>query len=82
MLYRALYAHETCGRRSAVALLRRAIRFDDGVFGAGNFSSNQARTLLASLENQGRMDLSDDQALIAQSELDAVNARAARCTHR
>lgn len=79
MIYRAFYAYETCDRHSATTLLRRAVRFSEGVFGVNGYNAIQARSVLVNLERQDRMELGDDQALIAPSALDAINARAKRC---
>lgn len=77
LLYRALYAYESCRDPEAERHLREALAF--GKATSIDLYETTARDYLAALRATGRMRSGADSVLIAPDELEAVNRRAQHC---
>lgn len=79
LMYRALYALETCRRADAEALLSRALQSDLDTLGPTHFASADARGYLNSVRKHGLMLNTTGAQAIPAYELKDANRRAAAC---
>lgn len=75
LIYRALYAYETCDAARADTLLAQAVRLGQRLLD----DATEAQQLRASLQGTGTLTFQLDPVAISRDELAAVNLRASAC---
>lgn len=79
LVYRALYAHETCRQAEAAGYLEQALRFDERVLKPDDGLTRTVRSYRDSLRDRGQMLDGTDALWISKAENEAVNQRARAC---